>query len=151
MHQRSNNLEIKVAPSVEDSQDVVKKKKCPYSGRSYQGLRHRRLSTEFDVRREPGKKAIRFVQRAKKNNFGEGTEAQNKNSGSRLQWTKFPSPRKENSTSLGETLLGAATAQKRVVGWKVVGTKGGKIFTRKDHTSEVLRINSQSGVWKFSN
>lgn len=57
----------------------------------------------------------------------------------------------EHLTGANKKLLGAAIAQKKLVGWKFVWSPGGKVFARKDEHANAIRIAGMFDVGKIVN
>lgn len=150
-YQRSNSLEIKGVPSQGDVTDVVK--------RIGALLDEPVADADIDICHRvatfiPDQKNIivRFVQRSKRNKILEKAKKKRITTAS-LEFGGAASPVyvNEHLTGLNKKLLGTAIAQKRRVGWRFVWCSGGKIFARKNETSDVLKITCLSDVEKIRN
>lgn len=145
-YQRSNNLEIKGVPAEGDVKDIVK--------RIGALLEEPVDDADIDICHrvatfKPNEKNIivRFIQRTKRNKILEKAKKKRITTAS-LDFAGTVSPIyvNEHLTSLNKKLLGTAIAQKRKVGWKFVWCSGGKIFARKDETSDVIKVSCLSDV-----
>lgn len=99
---------------------------------------------------------VRFVQRSERNKILEKAKKKQKKTRKTTASLEFggaesPVYVNEHLTGLNKKLLGTAIAQKRRVGWKFVWCSGGKIFARKDTTSDVLKITCLGDVEKIRN
>lgn len=150
-YQRSNNLEIKGVPAQGDVTDVVKRIGAlldePVEDADID-VCHRVATFKPDEKNI----IIRFVQRTKRNKILEKAKKARLTTAS-LDYGGAASPVyvNEHLTSTNKKLLGTAIAQKRRVGWKFVWCSGGKVFARKNETSEVLKITCLADVEKIAN
>lgn len=148
-YQRSNKMEIKGVPDESDVVATVIK--------IGQVLDEPVAATDIDIcHRVPTSKqgekniVLRFVHRTKRNALLAKSKRQRLNTTVLgLSDSATPVYVNEHLTREGKQLLGAAIARKKEARWKFVWTAGGKIFARKDETTEVERIATREDLSKI--
>lgn len=148
-YQRSNNLEIKGVPDVEDVVDVVRK--------IGEVLDETVRESDIDIcHRVPtvkqGEKniVVRFVHRTKRNALLAKSRKQRMTTGLLgLDDLTTPIFVNEHLTRHNKQILGAAIARKKEAGWKFVWSSGGKVYARKDEAADAVRISTRDDLAKI--
>lgn len=149
-YQRANNLEIKGVPLEGDPYELVKK--------LGEVLNEPVMESDIDIchrvpTSESNKKniVVRFVHRTKRNALLTKSKKKRVDTGSLgFSGVACPVYINEHLTRQNKQLLGAAIGRKRNAGWRYVWSSGGRVFARKDETTNAIRIASNDDLLKIT-